>query len=664
MGHADSFQSGLLLAPVVALIALPIAIVIALALIRLFRSRVARSMRAASGAPQEPEPSAGEGSKGALDIDLIETARTDEGLVPSLADARRQSREIAAIHAEAACIYPLVFVLLWWTPPERILPMAALVGFFMVALGTPVVLAGVMILCRQPRFLALSAGALVAVLLAFDGATAADGRLVLYVGAATPVIAVLTLMMLRREPRFVMLISVAIVVMLVPVILLSGQSIRSGTDFVGFWLMTAAVPTGAVVLLNTRRLRAVGPIVFVLMLFLLFGIVAGVFYASLLTMHAVNPQFVRADLAQMPFGEALLKMPLPDILATVHAMAHDRASVYRYDIENWTLWVKLQSLGIFVLATALGALAAWTSVRWLASSYKRRRASDQMLTVDVMMLIFVVPLSVLVTTWPENQLHGWLLGAVGLASFAGYKFWTRLRLRSWRQRKRPTAPRTLLLLRVFGFERRTQRLLEDVGQRWRYLGPIRLIGGTDLAYATLEPHEFLDFLSGRLSRAFVKDREDLQGRLAEGRATPDPDGCYRVEEFFCHDDTWRMTVSRLAMDADAVLMDLRGFSPANRGCIFEIEQLIAGVALDRVVLLADASTDTPFLIETVREAWRTLPDDALNADGSRHRVRIVKAGSRHRPTLQCLLGLLCQNFPENTVAAAPSPNVGHGGAIA
>jgi CubicO group peptidase (beta-lactamase class C family) len=58
-----------------------------------------------------------------------------------------------------------------------------------------------------------------------------------------------------------------------------------------------------------------------------------------------------------------------------------------------------------------------------------------------------------------------------------------------RRRSAPmAAPRTLLLLRVFGFDKRTQRRLDDLGQRWRYLGPIRLIGGADLAYATLEPH--------------------------------------------------------------------------------------------------------------------------------------------------------------------------------
>ena len=125
-----------------------------------------------------------------------------------------------------------------------------------------------------------------------------------------------------------------------------------------------------------------------------------------------------------------------------------------------------------------------------------------------------------------------------------------------------------------------------------------------------------------------------------------------------------MTVSRLAQESDAVLMDLRGFSSANRGCIFEIEQLIAGVSLERVVLLADASTDTTFLETTLQGAWRTMPGDSPNATAGRHRVRILKAGSRHRRTLKVQLGLLCERFPEGAAAMAPCPAVESGGAAA
>src|SRR5512144_240526 len=42
----------------------------------------------------------------------------------------------------------------------------------------------------------------------------------------------------------------------------SGRSTASHTHIVGLWALVAGVTTAAVLLLNTRRLRAVGPIVF------------------------------------------------------------------------------------------------------------------------------------------------------------------------------------------------------------------------------------------------------------------------------------------------------------------------------------------------------------------------------------------------------------------
>ena len=58
---------------------------------------------------------------------------------------------------------------------------------------------------------------------------------------------------------------------------------------------------------------------------------------------------------------------------------------------------------------------------------------------------------------------------------------------------------------------------------------------------------------------------------------PDPDGRYRIKEFFCYNDTWQMTMERLAAASDAVLMDLRSFSRVNQGCIFELGRLLDGV---------------------------------------------------------------------------------------
>jgi hypothetical protein len=97
-----------------------------------------------------------------------------------------------------------------------------------------------------------------------------------------------------------------------------------------------------------------------------------------------------------------------------------------------------------------------------------------------------------------------------------------------------------------------------------------MIAGPDLVTSTVEPNEFLEFVSGRLGRQFVRDANDLETRAKATDTARDPDGRYRISEFFCRNDTWQMTMERLAKTSDAVLMDLRSFSPANQGCIFEL----------------------------------------------------------------------------------------------
>ena len=99
----------------------------------------------------------------------------------------------------------------------------------------------------------------------------------------------------------------------------------------------------------------------------------------------------------------------------------------------------------------------------------------------------------------------------------------------------------------------------------------------------VEPPEILDFVGGRMSRRFVRGKDDLEQRLTELDTLPDPDGRYRVNEFFCRADTWQMTMRQLAARSDAVLMDLRCFSPSNQGCLYELGQLVNIVPLSRVL---------------------------------------------------------------------------------
>ncbi|NCF69135.1 MAG: hypothetical protein GWP61_24515 [Chloroflexi bacterium] len=59
-----------------------------------------------------------------------------------------------------------------------------------------------------------------------------------------------------------------------------------------------------------------------------------------------------------------------------------------------------------------------------------------------------------------------------------------------------------------------------------------MIAGPELLTAIVEPYEFLDFVSGKLSRQFVQGEEDLRQRLTTLDNRADPDGLYHVDEFF------------------------------------------------------------------------------------------------------------------------------------
>ena len=53
----------------------------------------------------------------------------------------------------------------------------------------------------------------------------------------------------------------------------------------------------------------------------------------------------------------------------------------------------------------------------------------------------------------------------------------------------------------------------QVGARWRFVGPIQLIAGTDLATETLEPHEFMEFVAGRIAHRYISSSDVLERQL-------------------------------------------------------------------------------------------------------------------------------------------------------
>lgn len=235
------------------------------------------------------------------------------------------------------------------------------------------------------------------------------------------------------------------------------------------------------------------------------------------------------------------------------------------------------------------------------------------------------------------------LAVLVLGAFAAYKavLWIGFRLLGPKSAdEEEDRAVTLLLLRVFGFGERSERLLDELGHKWRYAGPVTLISAPDLATSYVEPHEFYDFLGGRLSRAFVKNRDDLERRIDRMDTRPDPDGRYRVNEFFCHADTWQPTMRALAHRSDAVLMDLRSFTQTNQGCTHELQQLLNIVPLDRIVLLIDETTNRALLERMLQGMWQTLSPTPPNLRTGNATLRIVLAAEQSPRQVKKLLLLL------------------------
>jgi hypothetical protein len=301
--------------------------------------------------------------------------------------------------------------------------------------------------------------------------------------------------------------------------------------------------------------------------------------------------------------------------------------------------------GVMQPATVLaGALAvaplAWWVGRRLRAAYAAKWLSDQHLVIDTLWA-FQAAVLAFGLTWSLGP-AGWL----GLGVFAVYKAVALAGMAPAARAARRRRPLRLLLLRVFTRRGRkgrresrradAERLFDLLGSRWRYAGPIAMIGAPDLASSTIDPDEFLDFLAGRLRERFILDPAEVPARLAAIDDRPDPDARWRVSELFCGNDAWRPAVLGLMGRSDLVAMDLRDFGPDNQGCIYELQALLDLVPVGRVALLMDASTDREFLQATLDACLARVPAASPNARAPAQPA-LIDVGSGERDAVDRLL---------------------------
>ena len=333
--------------------------------------------------------------------------------------------------------------------------------------------------------------------------------------------------------------------------------------------------------------------------------------ATLLMLFCFN----RRVRAVAPLLLALVTTAITGTLAAVFALFSapgvDMAVALAVSLDVHVYWFVLATL---LLSLAVFAAIGWALARWIARAYRHRSLSDQSLMLDALWLLFAGIYSMWLVlgglAWIATAPVAFLVYKLALAAVARIP------------RHKSSVMPGLTFLRVFSLGRRSDELFGDVTRYWRYIGNVQMITGPDVAGSTVQPHQFLDYLSGRLSRHFVRDRASLEHSLAERDRTPDPDGRFRINNFFCHADSWQPALPRLVDAGDTVLMDLRSFSAASTGCIHELRYLFQQVPIGQCLLVVDQTTDALFLERTLNEEWDRLPPGSPNQGETQDQVAV------------------------------------------
>ena len=292
----------------------------------------------------------------------------------------------------------------------------------------------------------------------------------------------------------------------------------------------------------------------------------------------------------------------------------------------------LTLLLVFVSGPALG----WLALRWIGRRYARKQISDQTMTIAAVWLVFAATQSAAFAYMNALWMLAGLLAYVVFLVVSAAGFWLLHR----RSAARPSGPR-LLVLRVFALGGRTRRLFDALAARWRHVGSLQLIAGPDLAMSTVEPHEFMDFLQRRLASRFVGNDQAIERALDELDLNPDHDGRFRITDFFCRDECWRVVLGRLATTSDVVLMDLRGFTAASSGCAYELGELLNVVPLERIVFVVDRSTDEKALSRILRNAWQRMRVTSPNRSAREPRISTFRETGWWGLDHEKLLRLVC-----------------------
>lgn len=405
-----------------------------------------------------------------------------------------------------------------------------------------------------------------------------------------------------------------------------------------------ALPMAGLALLILRRLRRLLVALAAVGTYLLITVVIAVVMADLgVTVGEVRWWLWPIGLFNVVAGLVVFAwlLPRPSVRAPVVALAA-AASIGAFVEWRWRPDFPVGAILVGLAANVLQFYMLWRMFRVFIWFHDRHFLPRQILHAHLLFGFLAAYLIALLYSSRPSLLFGDQIApliAVAAAYICQAVVLHVLLRRIWQQARMRPGTR-LLLLRTFGTIKGRERLLDALENTWRRVGRVDLIGAADLAMETLESRMLEAFLLQRLEKQFIRTEPDRLAHMNQLRTSLEGDLRYPINEIYCQGAIWQRVVRELAEGADAVLMDVRGFTIANEGCVFELRELVHRVPLRHIVLLADETTDMEALGQVSHTAWLETPAGSPNAGTATPELRVLRSTGRRATDGQALVSVL------------------------
>jgi len=180
---------------------------------------------------------------------------------------------------------------------------------------------------------------------------------------------------------------------------------------------------------------------------------------------------------------------------------------------------------------------------------------------------------------------------------------------------------------------------ESLGEPSSWLAACALVAGPPLVVAGA----VLVIGRHRIDTRFTRNHDQIVTRLQTLMRHPRHfDLSFRNARVLCHDNTWFPAVVEFASRSQAVLMDLRGYTPARKGCEREVDFLFDAVALQRLLFLIGADGEETAVRQMLLDRWAYLQESSPNLKLRTPVVQLYRTLDNDKRDMQAIIDCLIE----------------------